>query len=160
MNPGLRPPRACSWVNQVGQLIRCSTALEGHRTCSFCSAGVYTSKETGQRIVTATRNEVIVRSDGGLLSFFDRELAVDIKNLSQNQAEPFPRPSGNEATNSIGIGHKTREHNHGTKETEIFANMFQVWSTQDKWDEMKALFPNTASKFELIMKDISSGKFD
>ena len=28
------------------------------------------------------------------------------KNLSRNQAEPLPRPSGNEAANSFGIGSK------------------------------------------------------
>ena len=57
------------------------------------------------------------------------------KNLSRNRAEPLPRPSGNEATNSIGIGAKSltvrpvtevRLKSHGRE-------VRQLWQAQRPW---------------------------
>lgn len=43
------------------------------------------------------------------------------------------------------------------KMTENFANLFQIWSMNEKWDEAKELFPNLTKEFESIMEDVLSG---
>ena len=48
----------------------------------------------------------------------------------------------------------------GNKETEIFANMFALWSDNKQWSKTKELFPNLSEEFELIMKEVIDGKFD
>ena len=46
-------------------------------------------------------------------------------------------------------------------EKEVFANMFELWSANEKeWEYTKQIFPNTSKEFERVMKEVIDGKFD
>jgi len=46
--------------------------------------------------------------------------------------------------------------------TENFANMFSIWSDNDKrgWSHAKKVFPNMTKEFEIVMSEVRDGRFD
>lgn len=44
--------------------------------------------------------------------------------------------------------------------TENFANLYEIYSNNEIWDDVKKILPNMTKEFELIMKEVIDGKFD
>lgn len=69
---------------------------------------------------------------------------------------------------SNGVLHYRGYNGHGKEywmdrgvEKEVFANMFELWSANEKeWEYTKQIFPNTSKEFERVMKEVIDGKFD
>jgi hypothetical protein len=58
------------------------------------------------------------------------------------------------------FGHGTRYYARKSAQPhENFANLFSLWADKTvEWKEVKALFPNLTKEFEIIMKEVNSGK--
>lgn len=61
----------------------------------------------------------------------------------------------------LGMGHgKAYYKRKEAREHETFANLFELYATNNKWGRAKELFPNLTGEFENIMKKVIDGKFD